>query len=370
MVAAMSEIVDADPKLTPQRRVVRHPAYFARVGTLMLMGDSDAPDAGATARSVIGHLRKDLRIPGEIDSPNLKEYCTRWIPMYPEATTTPGPPQGPGTHFALQLSPPIVFTIRVDLDDHSEYDASDIPTDTFAVAWDGVTAIVAWSQTGGDIPAGGGHIVARVLEEAAKLAGLNFYVQGTGVSSDDVFIHQTMRIESMPRSSKFVLAGTDDGRCLTAGLDDEYENLESMVEQLWFSLGPAAGEFAGLKNLANKITETESAIRRDLSDLLGRNYQQAAIGMAPLWARMMIRLRSRGEPKKARMLIAGLWMSIAQLSTLVSEWQQRRRNLDSLYPDAVLLFRPDYGNDVESIEALDITPISESINQVARMMGF
>jgi hypothetical protein len=337
----------------------------------MLMGDSDVPDAGATARSVIGHLRKDLRIPGEIDSPNLKEYCTRWIPMYRAATTAQGPPQGPGAHFALQLSPPIVFTIRVDLDVQSEYDApSDIPTDTYAVAWDGVTAIVAWSQTGGDIPSGGGRIVATVLEEAAKLAGLNFYVQGTGANSDDIFIHQTMRIESMPRSSKFVLAGTDDGQCLTAGLDDEYENLESMVEQLWFSLGPAAGEFAGLKNLANRIRETESAIRRDLSDLLGRNYQQAAIGMAPLLARMMIRIRSRGGAKKARMLIAGLWLSIAQLAKLVSEWQQRRRSLDSLYPDAVLLFRPDYGNDVEAIESLDIAPMSESINQVARMMGF
>jgi hypothetical protein len=345
--------------------------FLARAATLMLTSDTQS-NAVEAARSVIERLRNDARVPTPIDDPELNDYWTDWSEMFPARK---GPRAGvlrsDDRMSALHLSSPVSFTVRVPIQHQPTHHGSEPPrSDTYGVAWDGITAIVVWEQDDADIPISGGHIVAKVLEDAAKAAGFGLYSQSCSPGCDYVFMHTTMRVEANPEATDLRLEKIDGDRAIRAILDIEFDDdLEAAALFLLLGMGTATDEFAEFKNLARRIQDIEGTIRNDIGHLLSHNYEHALGRTYSPRKRLKAAWNNRSWRREGRALIAGLWLSLSNLDTLTRRWETTRRNLDTIEADAALLFSRDYSSDVRAIEDMDLAATATVVDQVSEGMN-
>jgi hypothetical protein len=77
------------------------------------------------------------------------------------------------------MSEPVAFTIRVPVKNQpTNFGLGDPPTDTYGVAWDGISVIVVWDQADDEPPMNAGQVAANVLSDVLESFGYELYVQG------------------------------------------------------------------------------------------------------------------------------------------------------------------------------------------------
>ena len=248
----------------------------------------------------------------------------------------------------------------------------DIPSEDYYVAWDGESALVLWEQSDDDMPLHGGQIVAEILRSALQGTHADLYVQACSPNCDNVFFHTAMHVYDEEETAAEVpdtlgMVMHEGGqRAVDVYVPTEGGNFD-ILEWIYLDLRTALTIFAELKNMGRRILDIEDSIRDQFSHLLGHYYDHASIVAKPFFQSIRDRCRTRGWRKEARQLLAGLWLSLANVEMLRRSWAERHRNFESIVDESEtnLLFEKDYRGDVEIIESLDFSHLDSSIEQVS-----
>lgn len=224
------------------------PFYVVRPGTWFLIPpDGSDGDNASVVAALLQALNADPRVL-EVVAPDLNDYWTSRMSMYPDRprASTGGILTGNDSFKALALSSYLRFQIRVPIKNQPMHGgAQDIPSDTYWVAWNGVSVFVMWEQKGDWIPISAGHVVEDVLRDVLEAISCSLYVQACGPGCDYGFMHTSIQIERTAHPNDFALAPHSDGRSVIysgcVGFADPFEGLDYLA----ISLGGAVDEFAG-----------------------------------------------------------------------------------------------------------------------------
>ncbi len=183
---------------------------LCRLATLLWVQSNEAVarlrDDGVTGSEVkralldelVATLDKDPRVTRVQAPRELNTHYTYLRRYWPERTRTSAERLLTGADYmsVLLLPEPVLFTVRVPKKNQpTKHGFDDVPSDTYDVAWDGVTAWVIWAQSSPDIPKSGGHVVRDVLDDAARALGGGVYEQACSPGCTNIFLHTTLRLK-------------------------------------------------------------------------------------------------------------------------------------------------------------------------------
>ena len=243
----------------------------------------------------------------------------------------------------------------------------DIPAEKYFVAWDGVTAFVLWEQPNDSFPAAGGHVVTDILSSVLASTQAELYVQACRPECDNIFFHTDLHVyatdNETPGQSPLVRP-RPDGNGADISVPRGPDNFD-VLTWLHIYLGLAAYRFGKLKNMGRRILDIESSIRDQMAHLLGHYYDHARIAARPLWRSFKDRWRTRRWRRAARQILAGLWLSLANVEGLRREWEDSRREFEGRRNEYMALFLVDYSDDVATIESLEVSHLDATIEQIS-----
>jgi len=111
--------------------------------------------------------------------------------------------------------------------------------------------------------------------------------------------------------------------------------------------------------------DIESLIRTQVAHLLGHYYEHALITAKPLLRSLKDRWRIRWWRREARQILAGLWLSLANVEALRRSWEESRRDFEDR-SSYMAIFEIDYSDDVAVVESLEVGHLDATIEQVSR----
>lgn len=349
------------------------PLFVVRPGTWFLIPPpgTNADNAKVVA-DILQALKSDTRVL-EVIAPDLNDYWTSRMSIFPDGprATPQGILTGVDAFKALELSNYMRFKVRVPIkNQRMHHGADDIPSDTYWVAWNGISVFVMWEQEDHDwIPISAGHVVEEILRDVLRGASCHLYVQACGPHCDYGFLHTSIRIESAQHHEDFSLVPDADDRSVRysgyIGFVDPFEGLDYLA----ISLGSAVGDFATYKNAGRRIIDIEDALRGDLTHLLSHYHEHALLmseGYAP--KALHKRWKARGWRREAWSLVSSIWLGMANIETMRRSWSSERADLLGNQEVLPLLHR-DSVRDAEIIEGLEVDPIAETVNQVASALN-
>jgi len=328
-------------------------------------------DSGAAPKSaLIDELRhallKDPTVVS-VESMAESEQFTYTKGYWPDTSRTSddGLLTGGDSFSVLRLDGPILFCVQVPKKNQPEHHGhDDFPSDTYWVAWDGVSAIVTWIQPDERVPMAGGHVVEGILRSALRRLGCDLYVQACSPWCDNLFTHTVMHVLVDPE--------VDELECtvrtalevdVTVGLAD---NDEELLMELWFGLNRSLESFAEMKNLGRRSVDLEDSARDTLSHLLKHYYEHATAGAQQGWKRMRALWSQRGWRREARQLMASLWLTLSSIESVHREWEEVHRSFISATESRglVVLFDVDYREDAETVASLDVSHLEVNVQQI------
>lgn len=338
---------------------------FVRVGT-WLWEPPEGLEVDAVTRQVVQALERDTRVL-KVRRPVLNDHWVERIRFFPDAPRT-SPEKlvtGVDSFRALQLSDCVTFTVRVPIKNQTTHGGfDDVPSDTYFVAWDGISVFVLWEQADVLAPMSGGHVVEDVLREALTATGSHLYVQNCSPGCSFMFIHRPLRLLEAPDVHQFKLHPATESAIRMYIPSFDHDPLED-VDYVAVMLRGSVQEFAEYKNLGRRLIDLEDEVRGDLAHVLHHFHAHAqlvALGFSK--KALKERWRARKWRTEARSLVARIWLVMANIETLRRQWEHARTGLSG-QPDSLLLFDTDYANDAESVTSLQLEPVAETVNQVA-----
>lgn len=350
------------------------PVFNARAGTWFLVPSPGTnEDNLQLVADLIRVLKADTRVL-QVIPPELNEHWTQRVTVFPDAERSPTPDgvlTGRDQFKILELSSAIRFEVRVPMKNQkAHHGAEDIPSDTYWVAWNGVSIFVMWKQEDDSwFPISGGHIVEEVLRDVLEQIGCGLYVQACGPRCDYGFLHTGIRVSTDPNVDDFTLTEGTDGRTVDYASFAELANPLEGLEFLAMSLSSGLGGFATFKNSGRRIIDIEDALRSDLSHLLFHYHEHTVLvasGRAPM--ALYNRWKARKWRKEAWSLISSIWLGMANIETMRRSWENERRSMLS-EREILPLLQGDSRRDEETIDALETDPIAETVNQVAAALN-
>jgi hypothetical protein len=126
--------------------------FFARFGTFMLVADDEAPSPDVLRQRLETAIRTESRIASAMPVA-VRGGWTFSVQAFPKRqdTTDDALFSGKDAFKAIRLSDPVAFIVTVPIKNQPEFRGyNDIPTDTYYVAWDGITAFVLWRRLADD----------------------------------------------------------------------------------------------------------------------------------------------------------------------------------------------------------------------------
>lgn len=347
------------------------PGRFARLATVLATSRSESPDISGVIGKIVANLRADPRVTS-IEAPDVNSHFATWMPYYPHIFDTSGDDLllGSDSGGVLEFSSPVLMQVRVPIkNQHSIHGRDDVPTETYAVAWDGITVFVVWEQESSGASHSAGQVVFEVIEAALAGAGLSAYRQACSPGCEYGFIHQTLGLRGSPTAEEAQFSAVLDRELdLFIGSVPDDMPFEELPEFLWFEMSAAASSFAFVKNYGQRILDLEQRARSDIGDLLDQNRVHARVLAKPWWRRARGLWRHRGWRREARGLIAELWLALTNIETLGRYWDEQLQNMQSDHPGILEFFRPDSWRDERKIRALDTSTILAALDQVTGLL--
>jgi hypothetical protein len=347
------------------------PGRFARLATVLATSRSESRDISGVIKKIVADLRADSRVTS-IEAPDVSSHFAAWTPYYPHMFDTSGDGLllGLDGGVVLEFSSPILMQVRVPIKNQPPiHGRDDVPTETYTVAWDGITVIVVWEQESTEASHSAGQVVFDVIEAALGGAGLSAYRQACSPGCEYGFIHQTLALRESPTPGGAEFSTVLHPELnLFVGIVPGDLPLEELPEFLWLEMGAAAREFAFVKNYGQRILDLEHRARNDIGDLLDHNRAHARVLAKPWWRRARELWRHRGWRREARGLIAGLWLALTNIETLERHWDDQLQDLQSDHLEILEFFRPDSWRDERRIRALDTSTILAALDQVTELL--
>jgi len=340
------------------------------VGTWLLKAPGET-DKKVLVNSLMEALRGDARVL-EVRPPEFNDYWTLRRTFYPDSarSTQSAVRTGADAFEVLQLSEFVGFTVRVPIKNQEPHQGTaDIPSDTYWVAWDGVTILVMWEQEGDWVPISGGHIVQQVLDDVLAPVGCGLYIQSCSPGCDFLFVHETLLLTLADDVEDFNLRRVPGTRALLYAAERRYSDPLVEVDLVALSLSADMAIFAMFKNVGRRLIDLEHFAREDFAHLLSHYHEHTSLvaeGKSPKV--LLARWNNRHWRKEAWALISGVWLAMANIETLRRIWNSERGSLAEAAQIQSMLTR-DTARDVESVEALDLDPIAETVNQVTAALN-
>jgi hypothetical protein len=286
-------------------------------------------------------------------------------------------------HFHVQrISLPIKLWIHVPEKNQPVTHADDlIPTEDYYALWNGQTLIVAWEiERAAKFGWGGGHVVADVIEKAAKRSGCDIYVQACSRHCEHMFIHTDVLLEMVDEGPRWEPSKTKSRLVLQVKARGD-SSVEAAASTAWRNLRNSIEDFAFMKNAARNVLDLENVIRFDLDDLTEMHLEaarRASLPWAPPWreswrpkrwglTRGIQQYRSRHWRRAARILLAQLWLALASLEFVTRRWSSEgvrfRRSSEEARVSA--LFELDEIVDGTAVRELDTSLMEKAVSHAA-----
>lgn len=355
----------------------RDSTTLVRLGTLIWVLGSERLERGVRSDEakqeltdgLVNALRSDSRV-SDVSAPELSMPFTYASKFFPDG-------QGAST-FALltgsdfftgfRLSTPVLFSLRIPAKNQPKHHGhDDVPSDVYWAAWDGLTVWISWKQETTHTPMSGGHVVQQVLSDALAVLGDRLYTQACSPGCQNVFLHTTLLLEQSNDAEGAVVVSRGNGpfqlKASVLMLNPPWEALT----WLHLNLTGAASDFAEMKNTGRRLRDLEEAARSELTHLSAHYYEHSRVSTLPFRQSLALRWQSRGWRREARQLLAGLWLAMAQISTLRSQWAERQREFSGSVGDDGhgLIFLADQEADSFAIGSLDVGPMERTVEQIA-----
>jgi len=316
-----------------QRPVPTRTRYnVCRAGTLLWklpdeVAEGQLSDAQkhSLLNEVCSLLDKDSRVT-KVERPDINTQFTGKRMFYPVYVddTSPALMTGSDAFSVLSLSFPILLSIHVPKKNQPQHHGvDDVPTDDYRISWDGISVLVLWQQDKEQLPISGGHIVAEILQVALSATGAELYVQNCGPACDNVFFHTDMRVHVMDERIPSALISRHDEFSIDVSVNrmgGQFGLIAPVAREFQLEINA----FSRMKNVGRRTIDIESSARGQLNHLLGHYYDHASVNQLPFFQRIYKRWTIKGWRREARHLLAGLWLSLANLEMLRRQWQDRR----------------------------------------------
>jgi hypothetical protein len=153
--------------------------YGVRMAMAMLVLGKDEDVTPGLHGQICDAVKADSRV-HDFARPEYREHEVRSEIMYPDAdgTDSAGLITGRDAFRVAYFSDPLVFEIRVSRDNQESFRGDLPPTDSYFVAWDGLTVTTLFVQPPAErISRAAGRIAITVLRDAARRIQRQIYVQ-------------------------------------------------------------------------------------------------------------------------------------------------------------------------------------------------
>jgi hypothetical protein len=156
------DLDSSEPALAPEGKPaaaaeVPEDFYFVRFGTFMLLAQHKAPSAELLSKKLEEAIRGDSRISSSAPV-FIRPGWVAGFSVYPRQQRPAESDifSARDVRNAVHWREPVAFTVTVPIKNQPEFRGyEDIPTDTYYVSWDGITAVILWRRERGDrIPRG------------------------------------------------------------------------------------------------------------------------------------------------------------------------------------------------------------------------
>ncbi|MER7542042.1 hypothetical protein ABTW95_03445 [Spirillospora sp. NPDC127506] len=273
---------------------------------------------------------------------------------------------------ALNIPNPILFKVRVpEKNQPKHHGADDVPSDTYWAAWDGIVLVVLWDQNTEIEPLSGGHIVARILEDAVEALGDSLYEQACSPACKNIFLHTSMLlsydVDELMEEDILVTKQANEGVVEVTLPNFVAESEFETVDWLHSNLDGIGRHFGQVKNYARRLMDIESAIDKEVVHLLQHYYSHARLMDLPMRKSYRLRWKGRRWRRHARYVLAGIWLSLANIEAMKRQWGDAYRDYQGYMDDCGvnLIFAGDVHDDVEVVSALDMEYAASAIRQVS-----
>ncbi|RMI07112.1 hypothetical protein [Cellulomonas triticagri] len=350
--------------------------YFARFGTFYLLTGSEVDFASARSALLDG-LEADTRV-ADVQRDELRPAWTHYIKQFPvgSVTSTHNLLSDGDAFRALYMSDPVCFRVHVPIKNQPMFrNETDIPTEDYWVAWDGITLIALWErQPGSEVPPrSGGHVVVDIIRDASRRADFDVFVQACSLGCTNMFAHRVIRVTQYPddESSDVVMYQDRGFPVVQAHLHREGVQ-EEVLRALFRDLARLGYAFAQYKNAGLRVRAMEDRARSLVEQLLALDYQKIYASSMPRRERIRSALRAgRHTPRFTRAssgskrLISMIWLAMANIEAHRRDWLVWRRRLD----DAATTRGRDSIHDIDRkdddlvVENIDIAFLRAAVEQ-------
>lgn len=353
-------------------RVLRMGTFFWKVHPETSIADGDR-----LTRELAARLRADPRVEDVSDPDSDGDHDFIFQQFYPvEPTDMDSILFGRDARIALVRRFPISFRVRVPIKNQPIHNGtSDVPSDTYAVAWNGITLVVTWAQDTERIPLSGGHIVIDVLRDAVSGEhGAALINQACSLNCNFQFMHPAMILAVSPESAnddEFDMRLTPIGDATSRSFElstyaedgDDFEVLHSLA----YSLMDTANDFAVVKTLGRRIIAIEETARNQLDHIIIHQYRNSQIALLPVRKRLRARWNNRSTTRHIQHSLTALSLCLANLESLNRSWSEENRHFeDTASTDGQLAyFETDSKSENAQINSLDLSHLEIAVQQVA-----
>lgn len=339
--------------------------YFARYGTVVLDATNLEVDPVGLHAALVEAIRADSRVvtiePGAMD-PN----WTLGAQMYP-AYRSPAVDvllSGADHMHTVRFSDGILFELQVPSKNQPRIHGEAPKPENYLIAWDGMTVVVLWKRKRLDdfAASAAGQVAIHVIREATAKVGARVYLQPCSAGCKLLFGHMAMSISHWAGTDFAVDSAPGKNGWIAVRIAGPHSKLE-LVEAVHDEIKMAAGEFSLTKNLAQRIIDIDRSAQELTAELIKLDYEALRASqrnfLSRQWhyvLRVLDWVRGRSKGKRARYLIAALWLAMASIQTLQQAHAGQRRDYEDTVEDSPALaamFQVDLKTDEMVVETLD-----------------
>jgi hypothetical protein len=339
-----------------------------RFGSFLLSSpEGFKPPHRSTLNAIASSLEKDSRVVDVRRPDGIEDNWCGQSTIFPAPADDEGVVSAHDALKSLYFNRPLEFSVRVPEKNQPKKREEDIVPTTYRAFWDGILMLVTWRMPSQrEIPLSGGHIVSEILSAAVKRLHLSLYVQGCNPVCSHEFAHTDIRF--LPAKDRTRPEYVDckqfekEVHAHTPPMSDE-----ELGTYVFFDLRITARRFTRLKNYGRRILETEEDGRQTLETLMQLNYARGKLPTLPLKERIESRWKMRGWLRQARLLIARIWIILANIEALRREWDRFRLDFESGAQEygRERLFALDYADEVDRVRSLNLELMRSGVQELA-----
>ncbi|MGD9712759.1 MAG: hypothetical protein AB7V46_11900 [Thermomicrobiales bacterium] len=313
--------------------------------------------------AVTESLEQDPRVQSVQISEELDEWWCLPRRVFPSPADEDGIATDSDAVHTLQLGSYLLISVQRHA--YSEGESS-----RYLIAWDGFLAVVAWRVPRDDLLATfEGDEAKEILGEALDRLNLQLYLQGCNPDCEHKFAHTTVRFAPQAKGVDGLSYSDSENPFEVEARAPEMED-EALVDWLFTDLLVPIRSFAILKNLGRRILESELDSRARLSELMQFSFRRVQVRTAPPMERIRLHWHERGSLREARLLIARVWLMLANIEAHRRNWAGQRFQFERASTERGLrmLFERDYADEVDRVDSLDLVPIRSAVEEVAERL--